>query len=303
METISELRRMAIFAAVVDTGSFSAAAHRLGMAKSGVSKQVSILESHLELRLINRTTRSLHLTEAGEAFYPGCARILAEAEAAHHAVGRLQDEATGVLKISAPVAVGRRYLAPILARYSAENPGVELDVLLDDAYVDLITEGVDVAVRLGDLEDSSLVARRLASVRRVLVASPDYFESHGRPERPSELTRHRWMHYSYGPQPPRLELQHDGRRERVSLPGRGRSNDVEIMRALLHSGQCICDLPILFVLDDLAQGTLEEVLPDCGARETSLNALFPPTRHLLPKVRLFLDALVERFSEPPWAGA
>jgi len=177
METISELRRMAIFAAVVDSGSFSAAALRFGMAKSAVSKQISILEDHLELRLIHRTTRRLHLTEAGEAFYPGCARLLADAQAAQQAVGRLQEEATGVIKISAPVDLGRQYLAEILVDYAEQNPAVELDVLLDDAYVDLVAEGVDVAIRLGDLDDSSLVVRKAGScascLGRVTPLSPE----------------------------------------------------------------------------------------------------------------------------------
>jgi DNA-binding transcriptional LysR family regulator len=294
---------MAIFAAVVDTGSFSAAAKRLGMAKSAVSKQVSSLEDHLGVRLINRTTRRLHLTEAGEAFYPGCARIVAEAQAAHEAVGRLHEEATGVLKIAAPTALGRRHLAPILADYAIQNPTVELDVTLDDAYVDLIEEGVDVAVRLGDLEDSSLVARRLARVRRLLVASPDYLKEHGTPQRPADLARHQWIHYSYGPQPPRLALRHAGRRERIALPGRTRSNDIEIMRALVLAGQGISDVPTLLVVDELAEGTLVEVLPRSDRRETGLFALYPPTRHLLPKVRRLLDLLVERFAEPGWLDA
>jgi DNA-binding transcriptional LysR family regulator len=270
------------------------------MAKSAVSKQVSSLEDHLAVRLIHRTTRRLHLTEAGEAFYPGCARIVAEAQAAHEAVGRLHQEATGVLKINAPTAVGRRYLAPILADYAVQNPSVELDVTLDDAYIDLVEEGVDVAVRVGDLADSSLVARRLARVRRLLVASPAYLKEHGTPGRPADLARHRWIHYSYGPQPPRIVLRHSGRRERVALPGRTRSNDIGIMRALLQAGQGMCDVPILFVVDELARGALVEVLPKCERRETGLYALYPPTRHLLPKVRRLLDLLVERFARPPW---
>jgi DNA-binding transcriptional LysR family regulator len=294
---------MAIFAAVVDTGSFSGAAQRLGMAKSAVSKQVSLLEDHLKMRLINRTTRRLHLTEAGEAFYPGCARIVAEARAAHEAVGRLHEEATGVLKINAPTSLGRQYVAPILADYAIQNPAVDLDVTLDDAYVDLIEEGVDVAVRVGDLEDSSLVARRLATVRRLLVASPAYLQEHGAPKRPADLSRHQWIHYSYGPQPPRLALRHAGRRERIALPGRTRTNDIEIMRALLLAGQGICDVPILLVVDELARGTLVEVLPKCDRRETGLFALYPPTRHLLPKVRRLLDLLLARFAEPDWLDA
>lgn len=182
---MDKLTSMAVFAKVVEAESFTGAAAQLGLSKSAVSKAVSALEDRLGARLLNRTTRRLALTEVGRAFYERCARIVAEAEEAELAVTHLQDSPRGTLRVNAPVSFGVLHLGPALAAFMPRYPELKVDLAFTDRYVDLIEEGVDVAVRIaGRLEDSSLIARRLADNEMVVVASPAYWERHGRPRRP-----------------------------------------------------------------------------------------------------------------------
>ncbi|MBT6118686.1 MAG: LysR family transcriptional regulator, partial [Rhodospirillaceae bacterium] len=197
---MDHLAGMAVFAKVVEARSFTAAAEQLGLSKSAVSKQISRLEDRLGIRLLNRTTRRLSLTEAGAAYYERCARIVAEAEAADLAITHLQSEPRGVLQVNAPMSFGIAHVAPAIPDFLERYPELRVDMTLNDRVVDLVDEGFDVAIRIGALADSSLIARRLAESRMVAVAAPGYLQRHGAPDRPEDLERHNCLSYSYTPQ-------------------------------------------------------------------------------------------------------
>jgi DNA-binding transcriptional LysR family regulator len=222
---MEDLQRMAIFARVVEAKSFSAAARHLTLSKSLVSKQVTQLEKSVGARLLNRTTRSLSLTEAGAVFYEHCVRIVAELEEAKLAVGRLHSEPRGLLRISAPVAFGTLHIAPALPTFLAAHPELKIDMVITDRFVDLADEGYDVAVRIAKDPGQNLVARGLAAVRRKMCATPDYFTRHGVPQTPEDLARHNCLTYTFfNPQDP-WRLQGPDGEISVTASGNLRLND------------------------------------------------------------------------------
>lgn len=296
------LEGYATFAAVVDCGGFSAAALRLKVTKSAVSKQVSRLEERLGARLLNRTTRRLSLTEAGQAFHQHCLRILAEAEDAELAVSQLHASPRGLLRVSAPMSFGITHLAPALCPFLARYPDLTLEVSYDDRLVDVLAEGVDVVVRITRLADSSLIARKVAPVRRVLAASPDYLERRGIPRQPSDLAAHDCLLYTLQTTANTWQMVHkDGTRSDISISGRVRMNNGDALRAAAVGGLGILFSPTFIIGDDLAAGRLVPVLPEWEGPEIALYAVYPPGRHLSAKVRAFVDYLVETFGpEPYW---
>jgi DNA-binding transcriptional LysR family regulator len=298
---MDNLGEMAVFARVVETESFSAAARVLGISKSAASKQVSRLEDRLGVRLLNRTTRRLSLTEAGAAFYAACERVVAEAEAAEAAVRRLAAAPRGTLKVNVPMSFGMLYLAPALPDFMARYPELAVDMVLNDRLVDLVEEGFDMGVRIGRLTDSSLIARRLGPNRMLLYAAPSYLSRHGRPETPRDLLRHECLVYSYqrnvgdwrfrGP---------DGEETRLRVKGRLTINNGDALHAAALGGLGITLQPSFICGGDLEAGRVERLLPDWqAARESSIYAVYPASRNLLPKVRVFVDFLAERFGETP----
>ena len=295
------LAGMAVFARVVEARGFSAAARDLGMSKSAVSKQVTRLEDRLGARLLNRTTRRLSLTAAGAAFHEHCQRMLAEAEAAERAVTQLQVEPRGVLKLNAPMSFGVLHLAPALPDFMRRYPELTLDLALSDRVVDLIDEGYDLAVRIGRLADSSLVARRLAPSRRVVCGAPAYFERHGRPLRPEDLRRHNCLLYTYMTSGDEWRYHGPDGEGAVKLTGTLRANNGEVLRDALLAGLGVAPMPTFMVGHDLAAGRLVTVLSEYADLDTSVYAVWPHSRHLSTKVRVFVDFLAERFGpEPYW---
>lgn len=300
---MDRLTGMAVFTAVVDEGGFTAAARRLGLSKSTVSKQVRALEDRLGAQLLVRTTRKLGLTEVGAAFYERAGRILAEAEAAEAAVSRLHDSPRGVLRVTAPVYFGQSHLAAILPEYLARWPEVKIELSLDDRFVDLVEEGFDLAVRIAQLEDSSLVARKLAPTRLRVVAAPAYLERRGRPETPEDLAGHDCLLYAYQPTGDVWPLVGpDGAETAVKVQGPLRSNSGDALHAAAKAGLGLALLPDFIVASAVRAGELVCVLDGWHGRVTAVYAVYPPARHLSPKVRTFVDHLVERFSgTPPWS--
>ncbi len=205
---MDSLNAMEVFVRVVQSGSFSEAARALNLTPSAVSKQVSRLEDRLGARLINRTTRRLGLTEEGQAFFERAQRILADVSEAEQAVTQLHGAPRGTLKLNAPVVFGRMHIAPLLPGFIAQHPEMRVDFTVNDRYVDLLEEGLDLVIRIGELKDSSLIARRLATNRRLLVATEDYLAKHGTPEQPSDLLKHNCLVYLYRQQ--RNNWQFDG---------------------------------------------------------------------------------------------
>lgn len=299
MDTING---MITYARVVEARSFSEAARRLGISKSAVSKQIARLEDRLGARLLNRTTRRISPTEVGAAFYERCARITAEIEEAELAVTRLQAEPRGVLRVNAPMSFGMQHLAPAIAVFMKRYPDVEIDLMLNDRFVDLIDEGFDLAIRIGQLADSSLIARKLAPGRLVLCAAPSYLRRRGLPAAPKELAEHDCLVYSFAASGDLWTfIDADGAARSVRVKPRMRVNNGDVMRDVAVAGLGLTVLPTFIAADCLEKGTLVAVLGNYRLPETSVSAIYPQNRYLSTKVRVFVDFLAGRFGpEPYW---
>ncbi|MGB0682059.1 MAG: LysR family transcriptional regulator [Magnetovibrionaceae bacterium] len=295
MDSLSEL---AVFTRVVEAGSFSQAARRLGISKSAASKQVSRLEDRLGARLLNRTTRSLSLTDVGADFFQRALRILAEVEDAEQAVSTLQSAPRGTLKINAPMSFGVGQLGPILPDFMATCPELRVDMDFSDRLVDLIEEGFDMAIRIAELPDSTLIARKLAPFRHAVVASPEYWDQHGRPEAPEDLRDHNCLMYTLLRTGSDWTFK-DGLRVRVD--GGLRANNGDVLKDAAVAGQGVYLAPTFIIGEDLKAGRLEAVLCEFEDRSRAVYAVWPQNRHLAPKVRVFVDFLAEAWGDvPPW---
>jgi DNA-binding transcriptional LysR family regulator len=289
------------FVKVAETRSFSEAARQLRVAKSAVSRHVSALEAELGARLFHRTTRSLHLTEAGRGYFERAARILSDLEDADRAVSSLQAAPRGRLRLSAPMSFGFLHLAPALADFMLRYPEVEVDVAMSDRFVDLVNEGFDVAVRIGALEDSSLIARRLAPARRAICASPAYLAGRGAPQAPDDLKGHDCLFNSNLPAAREWRFATpDGAPWPVAVEGRFSANNGDAMRVAALRGLGLANLPTFIVGADLQAGTLVTVLEAFVTQDLSINAVYPHARHLSPTVRAFVDFLADRFGPRPY---
>lgn len=292
------LSTMEVFVRVAREGSFSAAARSLGLTPSAVSKQVSRLEDRLGARLIARTTRQLALTEEGRAFHERAARILADVSEAEQAVSQMRGEVRGTLRVNLPVAFGRLHVAPLITDFLTEHPNLTMEVVHNDRYVDLIEEGVDLAVRIGELRDSSLIARRLAPNRRIICGAPAYLERRGTPKRPADLKHHNCLVYTY--RASRNDWQTrgpDGEAETVQVSGNLEANNAEALQAAILDGLGLGLLPLWLVGGDLKAGRLLDALPGYHMPDSAIYAVYPPGRHLSPKVRRFVDFLAERYAD------
>ena len=300
---MDRLAGMAVFAGVVEAGSFTAAAARLGMSKSAVSKAIAGLEDRLGARLLNRTTRRLALTEVGRAFYERCARIVAEAEEAELAVTHLQDSPRGVLKVNAGVSFGIRHLGPALADFLCQYPELAVDLDFTDRYVEPIEEGYDVVVRIAaTLPDSSLIARKLTVNEMVVAASPAYWDQHGRPAAPQDLAGHECVTYAYNRNPNEWPfVDAAGRPLMGRVHGRLRTNNGDVSLRAALAGIGVIRLPRFICGPHLASGALERVLETVAPPPAGIYAIYPHSRHLSAKVRVFVDYLARRFgAECDW---
>lgn len=302
MDTLTGMR---LFAEVVDSGSFSEAGRRLGLAASSVSRQVNGLEDALNARLLNRSTRSLSLTHAGEIYYERVRRILSEVAETNAAVAQLEASPRGQLRLNAPVVFGRRHVAPHLSEFIERFPDVSIDLTLTDHFVDVIESGADVVVRVGGLNDSSLIARRLAPNRRVLVASPAYLERFGAPETPQALADHRCLVYKLHVSMAEWTIRDEtGANTSVKVSGPLTANNAEALHSAALDGLGIALLPTWTVGGDVRRGRLMRLLPgheaDLTSQETAIHAIYPHARHLSAKVRAFVDFLVEKYRPTPY---
>lgn len=293
---------MRTFVQVVDTGSFVGAAEPLDMSKAAVSRYLADLEARLGVRLLHRTTRRLSLTEDGEVFYLRCKELLGGLDAAEAEVTARSGDAVGQLRVNAPVSFGILYLAPVWAAFKARHPQVSFDVTLSDRVVDIVEEGFDLAIRITQLQNSSLISRRLASARMVLCASPTYLARQGTPVHPSELVQHHILAYSYWSS--RDEWAFDGPDGVVVVKTTPclRSNNGDTCRAVALAHEGIILQPSFMVGADLAARTLVELCPGYRALEMGIHAVYSSRKHVAPKVRLLIDFLVEHFAEPRWPG-
>jgi DNA-binding transcriptional LysR family regulator len=294
-----DLNAMVTFARVVEARGFSEAARRMGASKSQVSKSIAKLERALGVRLLNRSTRGLSLTEVGAAFYEHCSRIVEEAAQAAEAVDELQSDSHGVLKITASVAFGRLHMAPAVAQYLALHPGLTVEMTITDRVVDLVDEGYDLAVRIQREPALHLVAREFAPVRRVVCATPAYFARHGVPAAPHELQRHNCLHYTrFGKGEWRL---HNAKGEIVvPIQGSLRIDDDDALSQAVLSGLGIALLPTFIIGRELQSGRLQAVLSDYVPLERRIYGVHLANGHLPAKVRAFIDFLLARFGPAPY---
>jgi DNA-binding transcriptional LysR family regulator len=295
-----DINDMLFFAHVVKVKSFSEAARRLNVSKSRVSKAISRLESGLGVRLLHRSTRSLSLTDVGEAYFEHCDRILDELNLADMTVSRLHQEPRGKLKISAPVAFSTMHVASALPHFMARYPALTVDLTISDRIVDLADEGYDIALRITPEPGQNLVARQLAPIRRKICASPSYLIRHGVPKVPEDLAGHNCLDYTFMNAQGVWQL--NGDRGNVSIPVSGslRINDDEALSQAVLGGLGLALLPTFIVGKDLQEGRLIEVLPGYVPTERFIYAVHLPNRHLPLKVRAFVDFLLQRFGPTPY---
>jgi DNA-binding transcriptional LysR family regulator len=290
------------FVAVVETGSFTAAADRLGSAKSAVSRRVSSLEERLGVQLLRRTTRRLNVTDTGQSFYERSARILADLEEAESAVLLQHGELNGTLRIAVPLSFGIRHLCEPVAEFSRRNPRLQFDLDLNDRRIDLLEEGVDLAIRIGQLADSSLIARRLFEVRTVVCGSPAYFQEYGTPTRPEDLSTHKCLVYGNLADPGKWVCKDKkGERHRVDVVAAMTASSGDFLCAAATQGLGIAMQPTFIAGKSIASGDLVPVLSDYEWPVTPAYAVYPPPRHLSYRVREFIDYLAGYFSgQLPW---
>ncbi|MCK6454201.1 MAG: LysR family transcriptional regulator [Alphaproteobacteria bacterium] len=291
---MDQLAGMAVFARVVEEKGFTAAARSLNLSKAAVSKQVARLEDRLGVRLLNRSTRRLGLTEAGRDYYERAQRILAEVEDAEQAASSRVVHPRGLLRVNAPVSFGQTYLTPILPAFMLRWPELKVELTLIDRFVDLIDEGFDLAVRVAVPDGSPLIARRLCTARHVVAAAPSYLAARGTPQRPADLARHDCLLYLYLTTGDEWRfLGPDGRAFGVRVAGPLRANNGDALRHAAAAGLGVLYSPDFLIADMLQRGVLLPVLADWRTPELAIQAVYPPGRPLGAKVRVFIDFLVE----------
>ncbi|MFP2958911.1 LysR substrate-binding domain-containing protein [Myxococcus sp. 1LA] len=288
-----DLNELLIFARVVQAGSFTAAAKGLRMPKSTVSRKVSELETRVGAQLLQRTTRKLRLTEVGRTYYEHCARIVSEAEQAEQAVTRMQAAPHGLLRVTTPLTFS--FIGPLISRFLQAYPEVQLELVCSDRNVDLMAEGFDVAVRAGRLADSSLMARRLGSVERVVIASPSYLKARGTPKTPKDLEKHDCLLFGTGLESNVWTLMSGNRSVDIKVSARLVVNEPDMVFAVARAGAGIALLPNLHFSSELTAGRLQRILPDWHSTETPVHAVYPSTRHHSPKVMAFVECLREHW--------
>ncbi|MRW83489.1 LysR family transcriptional regulator [Pseudoduganella sp. FT26W] len=293
---------ISVFVAAVEEGSLVAAGRKFSLSASMAGKYLGSLEAELGVRLIQRSTRSLSITDAGRAYYARCKRILEEFEEANQEASESAATLRGLLRIAAPVSFGALHMGEVVARFLADHPQVTAEVLLDDHYTDLHTAGIDVAIRIGRLADSELVARRLAPCRMVFCAAPSYIRQHGAPRTPADLRA-----------APRLAFRGavtagdwsvtdaDQRVHTIAGPLRAQANNMQLLLSMAVAGLGVAYGPTFAFGPAIAQGGLVQLLPDCVAEELTVQAIYPSARYLPSKVRSFVDYVAAAFAgDPRW---
>ncbi|HYD96978.1 MAG TPA: LysR family transcriptional regulator [Noviherbaspirillum sp.] len=292
MDTLTSMK---VFTAVVDTGSFAAAADRLDMSRAMTSKYVAHLEEHLGTRLLQRTTRRLTLTESGSAYYERCVQILADISEAEEGALHLNENPRGTLRVTMPVSFGILHMGPVVSEYMKQYPEVKVDILLTDRRVDLLEEGLDLAIRIGALTESGLVAKKLASDRVVICGAPDYFKQYGTPRTPADLAHHNCLLYTYAAAGDEWKLTGPGGVHVVKVSGSLRASNGDMVRLAALGGVGLIRQPTFLCAGDLRDGRLVEVLREYRADELGIYAVYPSRKHLPAKVRSFVDFVAAAF--------
>jgi len=296
MDKLDSLRA---FVKVVELGSFSEAGRQLRLSRSAISKYVGELEESLGVQLLNRTTRHASPTEAGQTYFEHAMTILADIDAADQAVAQAQSSPRGLLRVNAPMSFGTLQLGPAVADFMATYPELQIQLVLSDDQVDPMQGGFDVTLRIADLESSSLIARKIVAIDRAVCASPDYLKEHGTPKLPEDLRKHALLTYGFLLTGNQWKLTGKDGDHWIQPSWTLCVNNAEVLRDAALRGRGIALLPTFIAGDALRAGTLQRVLKPYKAPPLTLYAIYPPTRHLAVKVRLFIDFLVARFAGTP----
>ena len=298
---MDRFQALTAFARVVESGSFARAAERMDVSVSAVSRQVAELEAHLGARLLNRTTRRLSLTESGQAFYERCVQLLADLDEAEQAVTAASIVPRGTLRLTASIGFGIRYLAPAIAAFASQHPQLRFDIELSDRPVDLVDEGLDLAIRIGDIGSQALIGRRIGVAEMVCCAAPSYVAEHPPPpSTPDDLRRHACLTYAYSSEGNVWRFADaSGRMHDVKVTGPMHANNGAMLTALSVAGGGIAIAPDFIVADDVRAGRLIRLLPGYKPPPININAAYPSRRHLSAKVRAFIDFLALRYAKDP----
>ncbi|MDR6677776.1 LysR family transcriptional regulator [Pseudomonas oryzihabitans] len=295
------LRALEAFVRIVELGSLTAAAERLELSRSALTKHLAALERHYGTRLLQRTTRTLSLTEAGRTLYEGIVPLLGDLDALEQRLQEGHERPRGRLRVSAPLTFGVRHLAPLVSSFLQEYPDVSIDLELSDRQVRLVEEGFDLAVRIGELSDSSLVAQPLGAVELFVCAAPAYLQLHGRPEHPSELRQHRCLLYSYASDGDDWEFQRGTERMQVKVGGPLRANNGSVLHRAALDGHGIIRQPDFLVGEDIASGRLARLFATWHTQAIAIHAVYPHRRLVPAKVRVFI-AWLQRHLVTPGPG-
>jgi DNA-binding transcriptional LysR family regulator len=296
---MNDFSNIELFARTIEAGSFSELGRRLHMAPSSISRQINALEKELGARLLQRTTRKISLTEAGQIYYERISKILSDLDEARQAISQLQAEPKGILRINAAIPFGERKLVPVIPEFLDQYPDVQVDLTLEDRAIDLVKERVDLAIRIGKLDDSSIVARKLADNRFVVCSSKQYFKAHGQPRTPEELSQHNCLINKNIYNSNTWQFRKNNSTKDITVTGNFQTNTGgSVYRAMLsHLG--IAVFPTWFIGEEIKQGLLQTVLEDYevtlpALTQSGVYALYPAGQYLPPKVRVFIDYLIEK---------
>ena len=293
--SFEQLKSMVVFAQVVEQGSLSGAARHIGLSRAVVSYHIKKLESHLGIKLLNRSTRTIALTEAGGQYYQRCRIIAEQASAANQQIENLKSEPVGLLKITCPVNVGLQTIVPALNKFRKLYPKIELDVMLSDEVVNIMKEGIDLAIRGAPLPDSGLQASKLSTLPTCLCGAPEYFQKHGYPSSPAELVKHDWVIYKLTSNV--LELKKGSRSFSIKVKGAISTNNAAARTAFIEGGHGLGRIPLYDARPKIAAGTLESVLDDYQLRDIDVYGVFPPGAAESKKLRLLIDYLKTYFKK------
>ncbi len=291
--SFEQLKSMVVFAQVVEQGNLTAAAKHIGLSRAVVSYHIKKLETQLGVKLLNRSTRSIALTEAGAEYYQSCRIIAEQAATANQQIENLKNEPEGLLKITCPVNAGLQMVVPALNDFRRLYPKIELDVMLTDEVVNIIQEGIDLAIRGAPLPDSGLQASKLSTLQTCLCGSPDYFKRHGRPMDPTDLEQHDWVIYKLTSGA--IELSKGSRSYSIAVKGNISTNNAAARTAFIEGGHGLGRIPVYDAWPKIQAGTLESVLDDYQLKDIDIYGVFPPGSAASKKLRLLIDYLKEYF--------
>lgn len=299
---INNIGDVSAFIASAKSGSFTAAAKQLGLTRSTIGKRIARLEARLDVRLLQRSTRSLSLTDEGSLFFERCVAVLEELEQAESLLAQRTAQPSGRLRVSAPLILGQKYLADLLVAYTRRWPQVQVEMTWSDRYVDLIEEGFDVTLRVGDpYPDSQLSARTLGMHRMVTCASPDYLAQRGTPQTPADLAAHECLHFIHGGKLSPWHFTVNGKQQSFTGRARACADNAEALLTFCRAHYGLIHFPLYIVAEEIRSGRLNTVLDDFQAQGVPIRAVYPSRRQLSPKVRQFIDMLAEAWQpQVPW---